>query len=170
MRISKPAAWAALGLVFIAGCSKGGGGNTTAAGGPGAPPASGPDVAISAADLPRLKAGYWETTSTTNGQAGETHRFCSSGKPVAAPAQMTRGCSSFSYRKTFLGGFVIDANCAEGPVSSKLHMTVSGDFNAAYQTDSQAEIDMQGRPASSFASHSVSRWVGACPAGTGPDE
>ena len=182
MRISKPAAWAALGvglmgLAHIGACSKGGGGNAAAgsaapaASSPAAPaPASGPDVAINAADMPHLKAGYWEAVTTTNGQPGETHRFCSAGKPMAAPSQMGRGCSAFSFKRTFLGAYVIDADCAEGPVASKLHLTASGDFSSSYVTDSQASISMQGRPATTFTTHTVTRYVGACPAGAATDD
>ena len=184
MRVTKPAARAALGLtlglVLLAGCSKGGGAANTASGagaGNAAPaaPASGPDVAITAADLPHLKAGYWETTtlttSATSGGAGpEIHRFCSSGKPVSPPTQLGRGCSSFSFKRSFLGAIVIDSECAEGPISSTLHMTASGDFNSTYTTDSQVSLAMQGKPASSFTTHTVSRWVGPCPAGATPDD
>ncbi len=176
MRVSKPAACAALGvavgLTLLAGCSKGGGAasNGAAGGTAAAPPASGPDVNIAASDLPHLKAGYWEQTTTTNGAGPEVHRFCSSGKPVSPPAQMGRGCSTFSFKRTFLGAIVVDADCAEGPVSSKMHMTASGDFNSTYVADSQVSIVMQGRPASNFSTHSVSRWIGPCPAGAAPDD
>jgi hypothetical protein len=187
MYVSKPAACAAVGLslslVLLAGCGKSGGaantasaGGNAAAGGPAAAaPARGPDVAIAAADLPHLKAGYWESTTvttsaTSNGAGPEVHRFCSSGKPIAPPSQMGHGCSTFSFKRTFLGAIVIDAACAEGPVASKLHMTASGDFNSTYTTDSQASIIVQGQPPSNFTTHSVARWVGPCPAGATPDD
>lgn len=185
MRVSKPAACAAagltVGLMLLAGCAKSGGAANSAAangaaGAPGAAaPASGPDVAIQASDLPHLKAGYWETTTvttsaTSNGAGPEIHRFCSSGKPMAPPSQMGHGCSTFTFKRTFLGAIVIDAACAEGPVASKLHMTVGGDFNTTYTADSQASIIVQGQPASNFTTHSVSRWIGPCPAGATPDD
>jgi hypothetical protein len=69
-----------------------------------------------------------------------------------------------------MGAIVIDANCAEGPVTSKLHTTVSGDFNSSVTTDSQVSIVMQGKPASSFTTHSAMRYLGACPAGSVPHD
>ena len=175
MRVWNAAAWAALGLVLVAGCSKSGGAANTASpaaptGGAASPAAGGPDVTIAAADMPHLKAGYWEQTTTTNGSGPEVHRYCSSGKPVSAPAQMGKGCSTFAFKRTVLGAFVIDADCAEGPVSSKMHMTASGDFNANFASDSQVSIVMQGRPASTFTTHTVSRWIGPCPAGAAPED
>jgi hypothetical protein len=181
-RISKPAVWAALGvglmgLALLGGCSRGGGNAAAGAGpaaatggGPAAPAASGPDISINAADMPHLKAGYWEAVTTTNGQERETHRFCSAGKPMAPPAQMGRGCSTFSFKRTFLGAYVIDASCAEGPVASKLHMTASGDFDASYVTDGQASITMQGRPATTFTTHTQTRYLGPCPAGAAAED
>lgn len=178
MRVSKAAAaWAALGLIAMAGCSKGGGQATntaSAAGAGGAPaaaaPASGPDTAITAADMPHLKAGYWETVSTTSGEAPETHHFCSSGKPFTPPKSEHAGCAAYSLKRTFLGAIVVDTDCAEGPVASKMHMTVSGDFNSAFTTDAQASITMQGKPATTFTTHSVTRYLGACPAGETPED
>ena len=178
MTVSKAAGLAALGLLLVAGCSKGAGqtAHTAAtAATAGAPPAavasaSGPDKAITAADMPHLKAGYWETVSTTNGEAPETRRFCSSGKPLAPPKNESHACSTFSFKRTLLGAIVVDADCAEGPVASKMHMTVSGDFNSSYTTDTQASIIMQGKPASTINTHSVSHWVGACPAGETPQD
>jgi len=175
MRVSKMAAVAAigatLGLLVLAGCSKGGGaGNTAAAGGAGQAPASGPDVAILAADMPHPKAGLWETATTTNGSGPELHKFCESGKPVSLPANMGQGCQSFSFKRTFLGAFVIDAACAEGPVATKVHTTISGDLNTSYTDDTQASILTQGHPASTFTTHSVSHWIGPCPAGMSPDD
>ncbi len=171
MRVSKPAAAAALGLALLAGCSKGGGaGNTASAGGAPQAPASGPDVAIQAADMPHPKAGLWETATTTNGSGPELHKFCESGKPVSLPANMGQGCQSFSFKRTFLGAFVIDAACAEGPVATKVHTTISGDFNTSYTGDTQASIETQGHPASSFTTHAVSHWIGPCPAGMAPDD
>lgn len=175
-RVSGAAACAALGLLLVAGCSNGGPANTatansaTASGAPAAAPVSGPDTAITAADLPHLRAGYWERVGSTNGAPPETEHFCSSGKPFSPPKSAGRGCSTFTFKRTFAGGIVIDADCAEGPVTSKLHMTVSGDFNSSYTTDGQASIMMQGKPASSFTTHVVTRYVGACPAGVTPQD
>ena len=187
MRVTRPAAFAAagvtLGLLLLAGCGKSGGAaNTTAAasgpasgaasasGAPAPAAATGPDVAIQAADMPHLKAGYWESTTTTNGAAAEVHKICESGKPLSAPPSMSKGCSTLTFKRTFLGGFAIDADCADGPVAMKMHMTASGDFNSTYTSDSQVSMTMQGKPATSFNTHSVARWIGPCPAGATPDD
>ena len=179
MTISKPAAAAALCLLLIA-CSKGGGGGGSAAssagpapapaGGQAAAPASAPDTAINPADLPRQKAGYWERVESSDGGAPSTSHFCSSGKAISPQAQMSKGCSKLSFKRSITGSVVIDAACAQGPASSEMHMVVSGDFNSHYVTDAKATIAMQGQPPHSFTSHTETRYLGPCPSGETPED
>ena len=71
------------------------------------------------------------TGTTTNGSGPELHKFCESGKPVSLPANMGQGCQSFSFKRTFLGAFVIDAACASAlaATSSAVHGLVRGDYD-----------------------------------------
>jgi hypothetical protein len=146
---------AMVGLVALAACSPQRGGNAASSGGP--------DTTISLTDLPVVKAGYWERVDTSNGQAPTTSHFCETGKPVDI-SPVTKNCSTFTIKRTFTGALVTDANCASGPVSTTMHMTVSGDFNASYTSDSQMTITMQGKPPQTFTLHAVSRYLGDCPA------
>lgn len=167
MKSMRLAAVAVIGLMWLAACSKGGGANTTAAAGGGAAqaPASGPDTAIGEGDLPHLKAGYWEIKVTEAGGKTDTMHICDSGK---APNLKPKSCSQFAFRRTFLGGIVMDATCGEGGYSSKMHMTAQGDFNSAYSSDAHMTMTLPGRPPMDVTTHTDARWIGDCPAGEKP--
>jgi hypothetical protein len=154
---------ATVGLIAVAACSPQGGGNGTSGGAAG-----GPDTTITLADLPHVKAGYWERVDSSNGQAPTTSHFCDTGKPIDLTS-VTKNCSTFTIKRTFLGALVTDASCASGPVSSTMHMTISGDFNSSYTSDGQMTITMQGKPPQSFAMHAVTRYLGVCPPGQSAD-
>ncbi|HEY1752203.1 MAG TPA: hypothetical protein VGG29_13155 [Caulobacteraceae bacterium] len=166
---------AAAGLMMAAACSQGGGsGNTAATNGAGgagqaAKPASGPDIVISAADMPHVKAGYWARVETTNGQGAQVTHSCESGKPVDF-GKTPKECSSFALKRTFLGAIVLDGACKSGPVSSTMHVTISGDFDSHYVTDGAATITMEGRPPTSFATHTEAKYLGPCPPGVKPED
>ena len=163
----RSSALAALALVLVAGCSpKGGGGANTAAGSPGAPaaPASGPDTVITEADLPHLKAGVWEITTSGAGEPTETRRRCETGESIK-PQQVGKGCSKFELKRTFLGGFVIDAVCASGGVASTMHITASGDFNSSYSSDNDGTMTVTGQAPVVIKTHTEGRYIGPCPAG-----
>jgi hypothetical protein len=167
MKLLGPAAIAA--LVLIAGCSKSGGGApNTAAGAPApaqpAAQASGPDTPITVADLPRLKAGLWESSTVTDGGPAEVSRTCETGEPIKSPPQDS-GCTQISIKRTFLGAVVFDMTCATGPVSSSVHATVTGDFNGSYSSDTMATITMQGQPPKTIKTHSDVRYIGPCTPG-----
>lgn len=163
MQLLRRAALTAVSLVAIAGCSQKNAGNT-AAGSPGAAPAVGPDTVITEADLPRPRAGLWEVSLSTNGGTPEVSRRCETGAPLRTHA-VGKDCSTFQIRRTFLGGIVIDAVCASGPVSSSMHMTATGDFNGAYASDSVGTVTMSGHPPVTFRTHTEGRYVGPCPPG-----
>jgi hypothetical protein len=130
---------------------------------------SGPDVVITEADLPHLKPGLWETTVTTSqGGPPETSRHCESGESVK-PAAMAKNCSSFVFKRTFLGGIVIDAACGANGVFSTMHMSMHGDFSGGFSGDSQVSLTLPGQPTHTFTTHSEAHYVGACPAGEGAD-
>ena len=158
---------AALALVSVAGCSpKSGGagaGASASAGSPGTA-ASGPDTVITEADLPHPKAGVWEVTTTGPGETTETRRHCETGASIK-PVQVGKNCSRFEIRRTFLGGYVIDAACGSQELSSTMHVTVSGDFNSAYSGDTDATMTVKGQAPVVIKTHTVGRYIGPCPAG-----
>jgi len=167
MKLLRTAAIAAFGLACLAGCSqKGGQANATAGGAAGAAtaPASGPDTAITAADLPHLKAGLWEVSMSTDGAAAEVSRHCETGQAIKAPPVRSE-CSKFEIKRTFLGAVVFDISCAEGPISSSIHSTVTGDFGSSYSSDTVATITVQGQPPHTSNTHTEAHYVGPCTPG-----
>jgi hypothetical protein len=137
-------------LALAAGCTAKTGGSSGGAGPP-----------IGAADLPVVKAGYWERTVSQNGAAQVTH-VCHADEPLKLDG-VDRNCSSFAISKTLAGAIQVDASCASGPVTSTLHETFSGDFQASYASDSQLTVTLQGQAPRTLTTHVAMRWVGACP-------
>ncbi|MFI4934802.1 MAG: DUF3617 domain-containing protein [Caulobacterales bacterium] len=164
-------AGAALGLVLVAGCSsKGGGANTAVAGGPGAPaaaPASGPDTVITAADLPHPKAGLWQVSNSVDGAPATLHQNCETGGTDFKPEQLGKGCSKFEFKRTFLGGVVINAECGEGTVKTAMHIVGSGDFTSTYVSDGTVTVTSGDQPPRTIKSHSEAHYIGPCPPGSG---
>jgi len=148
---------AMVGLLAMAACSPGGGNGTS----------GGPDTTISVADLPHVRAGYWERVETTNGQRPRPPTSATPASPSTWFGH--KECSSFILKRTFLGAVVTDATCASGPVASTMHMSIGGDFNASYTSDGQMTITLQGKPPQNFTLHTVTRYLGACPAGNSTD-
>jgi hypothetical protein len=129
---------------------------------------SGPDVSIAETDLPHLKAGLWSTTVTSSNDGGkpDVSSHCETGETIK-PASVGKACSQFSFKRTFLGVIVVDATCGQNGVVSTMHMSISGDYNAAVTGDSQVSLTVPGQPTRSFTTHTESRYVGPCPAGGG---
>jgi len=161
-----PTRWTGLALIAplaVAACSQNGANATSGGGASG-----GPETTITTADLPHVRAGYWERVDTSNGQPPTTSHFCDTGKPIDL-SSVTKNCSTFTLKRTFTGALVTDASCVSGPVSSTMHMTISGDFDSSYTSDGQMTITLQGKPPQNYAMHSVTRYLGACPAGQTAD-
>jgi hypothetical protein len=154
------AALVVLGLGLIAAC-----GPKSEQGSGGAPAAKSSDQVITAAEMPRPRPGYWERRVSADGGVPRVTHFCQSDAP-ATIGDVGRGCSAFTYRRTLAGRVLIDAACAEGPISTTLHVTMSGDFNASYATDSEMSLTLQGHPPQRFVTHAEARYLGAdCPPG-----
>lgn len=150
---------------LLAACSRPAG-NQAAAGSSAPAASSGPDVTITETDLPHLKAGQWETTisSSNGGGPPSVSRHCESGQTIK-PQQLGKNCSSFTFKRTFMGGIVIDATCGQNGMVSTMHMSVHGDYNASITGDSQVSLAMPGQPTRSFTTHTESHYVGPCPPG-----
>lgn len=159
-------------LALAAGaCSKpAAGGSSAAANGGSAPAAaaSGPDVAITQADLPRVKAGQWQRTETEAGGTPKTSTYCDAGKAFN-PAEMRGACQSVSMKRSFLGAYVFDATCAGNGMNMTMHMEAKGDFNSAISVDMNVTEAMAGQAPVKLASHSELKYLGPCPAGEGAD-
>ena len=115
-----------------------------------------------AAELPVVKAGYWERTVTAAGGAPKVSHVCNTGEPLKLDG-VDRDCSSFAVSRTLMGAIQVDATCAGGPVTSTLHETFSGDFDAAYASDSQLTVTLQGQAPRTLTTHVAMRYVGDCP-------
>jgi hypothetical protein len=138
-------------LAVTAACTAKGG---TSSGGAGPP--------IGSADLPVVKAGYWERTVTPAGGAPQVSHVCDAGEPLKLDG-VDRNCSNFTMTRNAAGGIDVNATCASGPVAASLHETFSGDFTASYASDSQLTLTLQGQPPRTLTTHVAMRYVGACP-------
>jgi hypothetical protein len=123
---------------------------------------SGSGPPAGAAELPTVKAGYWERTVSQDGGQPQVSHVCDTGEALKLDG-IDRNCSQFAISRTSAGAIEVNATCAAGPVTSTLHETFSGDFNASYAADSQISIAMQGQPPRNISSHVAMRYVGACP-------
>ena len=173
MNLSRTVLLIVAGPALLTACGKSGGGTQTAtaasnAAAPAAPaaPTSGPDTAITEADLPHPKLGMWEVTTTANGRQDPVEHNCmKQAQHISLKdlAQVRRYCPGFTYKRTFLGDYVIDADCNTGQMRGVTHMVVHGDFTGGdYTTDSSATFSFAGRPPMTFTRHTVSHWIGPC--------
>ena len=175
MRLTPTAAVALAALSLLAACGPKGGGNATAsAGAPGSPsatgaPASGPDVAITMADLPRPKAGLWQNTLDDGDGKPTTTTTCYSGKTPNMP-KMPQGCSQLGIKRTFLGAVTMDMNCATPDFTMVMHSTVTGDFQSSMSSDAVMTMSMKGSAPKTSKMHSEAHYIGPCPAGMQPDD
>src|SRR5947209_10448040 len=83
-------------------------------------------AALSEADLPRARPGLWEVTHSANGGRVSTERNCAKEQKDVRPHEMNREECPVQNVSRAPGGFVIDAECARGPMTMKAHVTVGG--------------------------------------------
>jgi len=173
-------ALSAMGFICMAalascGAPNGGGAtvaNVAAANSAGAPALGGvadalatQDVAISADQLPTVRAGSWQETTITNGGAPDTTLVCESG-PIADLDNMGEGCNQRTYRKLAAnGGYTIDIVCFHDASKSVMHALLKGDFNADYTADGTSTDDEPGHPTEVSMHHLNARYVGPCTPG-----
>jgi Protein of unknown function (DUF3617) len=172
MKMTTASAVALAALALLAACGpKGGASNGTAAGGaPGAAaPASGPDVQVDISNMPRQRAGLWKTVLDNGDGKPDTSTSCMSGKAPAVP-KMPTGCNQFSLKRTFLGPYVMDMNCATPDYTMVMHAVVSGDFQTHMTGDSTMTMSMKQSPPRTIKMHTDATWVGPCAPGQKPDD
>jgi hypothetical protein len=162
----------AVSLLALAACSKGGdtksaAGAAASGGAPAAAsPATGPDTAITEADLPHIKAGKWQKVETDETGKTETSTYCESGKPIRMAKPPKEQCARYELKRTFLGGLVMDMQCGD-PKQYQMtaHASASGDFNSHMVTDLDMKVEVPGRPPVVSKIHTDATYVGACDAG-----
>jgi hypothetical protein len=172
MRLTPTAAVALAAFSLLAACGPKGGGNATASSGApaiGGAPASGPDVQITMADLPRPRAGLWQNTLDDGDGKPTTMTTCYSGKTPNMP-KMPQGCSQLSLKRGFLGAITMDMNCATPDFNMVMHSTVTGDFQNTMSSDAVMTMSMKGSPAKTSKMHSEAHYVGPCAPGQTPDD
>jgi hypothetical protein len=126
-----------------------------------APAAPGGDVVISEADLPHPRAGAWERVDPSE-EHGAPDRFCVVDRPFSI-GKLRTSCQKFVFHRTMMGGLTIDSECGQHGVSSKMHMSATGDFQSAYSTEVQMAITLRpGEPPHMVNTKMDFRYVGAC--------
>jgi hypothetical protein len=159
------------GLCLVTACGPKGGNSTaaSASGGGGAAPASGPDVTINLSDLPRQRAGLWQTTLDDGDGHPDTNTRCVSG---AAPdmSSMPKGCTQYSIKRTFTGAYVFDMNCKTAEFSMVGHTVATGDFQTQADSDTEMTMTIAGQAPKTSKMHVSSHWVGPCAPGQKPDD
>lgn len=171
MKLTPTAAVALAALSLVAACGPKGGNATASGGAPAAAgaPASGPDVQINLADLPRQKAGLWQTVIDDGDGKPATMTTCASGKIPAMP-KMPPGCSQFSIKKTFLGHYVMDMNCATPEFTMVMHSESQGDFQSHMSSDATMTMSSKQMAPKTSKMHTEATYMGPCAPGQKPDD
>jgi hypothetical protein len=176
MKMTTASAVALAALALLGACGPKGGGSAAAngaaaaGGAPGAAaPASGPDVAVDIANMPHQRAGLWKTVRDDGDGKPDTSTSCLSGNAPAVP-KMPAECKQFSLKRTFLGAYVMDMNCATSEYSMTAHAEVSGDFQSHMVGDSTMNMTMKGMAPRTIKMHNDSTWIGPCAPGQQPDD
>jgi hypothetical protein len=156
MKLTPTAAVTLAALSLLATCGPKGGNAT--AGGSGGAAASGPDVQISLSDLPRQKAGLWQTVIDDGDGKPATMTSCASGKVPSMP-KMPPGCSQFSIKRNFLGRYIMDMNCTTPEFTMVMHSESTGDFQTHMSSDATMTMSTKQMPAKTTKMHTEAIWV-----------
>ncbi|HEY3950152.1 DUF3617 domain-containing protein [Phenylobacterium sp.] len=157
-------------FALLAGCSPKGGGTTTASGAAAAgAPASGPDVQVDLANMPHQRAGLWKTVLDDGDGKPDVSTTCMSGETPAVP-KMPATCKQFTIKRTFLGAYVMDMDCATADYSMTAHAVVTGDVQTHLTGDSTITMSINHAPTQTIKSHTDATWIGPCAPGQKPDD
>jgi hypothetical protein len=169
MKLTSLSAVALAAFGILAACSPKGA--STAAGGSPSPatgaPASGPDVPVDLAHMPRQRAGLWKLVIDNGDGKPGTSTLCLSGRAPAVP-KMPAGCGPFSIKRTFMGAYVIDMSCTTPAYSMVTHQVATGDFQTHVSGDSTMTMSGKQIPARTVKMHTDETWVGPCAPGQTP--
>ncbi|MFI4936315.1 MAG: DUF3617 domain-containing protein [Caulobacterales bacterium] len=163
-------ALAMAGLCLVTACGPKGG-NTAAAGGAavtGGAPASGPDQVVNFSDLPHPRAGLWQETLDNGDGKPATTTSCLSGKTPSV--KMPKDCSQFTIKRTFLGAYLIDMNCAMPEFTMVSHAEATGDFQTSMSSDMTMTMTPKGQAPRTTKMHVESHFIGPCAPGQTPDD
>jgi hypothetical protein len=168
MKLTPTAAVAFATLALLAACGPKAGGNAAASAGGGAA-ASGPDVQLNFSDLPRPRAGLWQTVIDEGDGKPNSMTSCLSGKVPSMP-KMPPGCSQFSVKRTFLGHIVMDMNCATPEFTMVMHSEATGDFQTSMSSDATMTMSSKQMAPKTTKMHSEAHYMGPCAPGQKPDD
>jgi hypothetical protein len=157
-------------IALLTACGPKAGGASTSVGAPGAgAPASGPDVAIGLTDMPRQRAGLWKNVIDDGDGKPDVETSCASGKISALP-KMPAGCSQPRLKRTLLGAYVMDLNCATPKYTMVEHAVLTGDFQTHVSGDMTMTMSINQAPTQTIKTHNDATWLGPCAPGQKPDD
>jgi hypothetical protein len=136
---------------------------------PGGAAASGPDQVINFSDLPHPRAGLWQMVQDDGDGKPSTDTTCLSGKTPTV--KMPKDCSQFTIKRTFLGAYVMDMNCASPDFTMVSHAEMTGDFQSKMSSNMTMTITTKAHPAAQTTKmHGEYSYVGPCAPGQTPDD
>jgi hypothetical protein len=104
-------------------------------------------VAAQEIEFPERKAGMWEIKmipDTPGAMPEQTIKACidtaSDKQMMAAGFSMSKSMCPQQEIKQEGDGYVIDSTCQMGPMTTKSHIVISGDFQSAYTVKMTSEI------------------------------
>ena len=166
MKLTPTATAVLTAFALLTACSPKGG---ASAGGAPAAPASGPDVQSDLSNMPHQRAGLWKSVIDDGDGKPETTTTCMSGKAPPVP-KTPAGCSQFSIKRTFLGAYVMDINCATADYTMVDHAVLTGDLQSHVTGDSTMTMSTKQTPTRTIKMHNEATWIGPCAPGQKPDD
>jgi hypothetical protein len=131
-------------------------------------------------DLPARKAGQWELRMVAEKPAGTPGMDAQMCLDAATDRDLMDfglkmskdSCKRYDIRRTG-ASWVIDAECAMGPIRSATKTTISGDFQSTVTV--RIEGTTEGMPGAGKGPQATlmtqtARWIGACPEGMRPGD
>lgn len=128
-------------------------------------------------ELPSRKSGLWEIKMAVAvpGVPAMTMQACvdeaSDAKTMQAGLSMSKEMCPDQTMKREGDAYIIDSTCQMGPVNTKSHVVVTGDFQSAYTVDITMESTGAAGPmAGTNTMKQEASWVGADCGGLAPGE
>jgi hypothetical protein len=84
--------------------------------------------------------------------------------------KMPPGCSQFTIKKTFLGAYVMDMNCATPDFTMVAHSVATGDFQTHMAADMTMTMSSKQMPSKTTKMHTDATYMGPCAPGQTPDD
>ena len=130
---------------------------------------------------PQRKAGLWQLSTETDGQAAAGAfagpiKLCldaATDRRQSVFGRRRGACDSYSVTRGAGGGYVIDSVCqTRSGAKVTSHSVVSGDFNAKYTATSDTTVEGSDNPDFNGKHHrtTTATYLGACPTGMSPGQ